>query len=266
MMFAQRVVRQGWPSMARKKWGQHFLTDPRWAQKMVSYFSPLEKFAEIGPGRGALTYELEKYYCDFYVFEIDSELEAFHQDRNYKFYHIDFLQWDFCLNEKQVCHFSLIGNLPYETGTAIVRKIVENATLFEHFVFMLQREVVERICALPESRKYGALSVFVQGQYSVEQLDVIRPRAFTPPPKVDSRLLRANRRHEGQHPLESRYWQFIRRAFQYKRKILKNSLKEYYREDQLAQVYQEMELQPQVRAEQIPVDRWPVLYRKLHGQ
>ena len=124
--------------MARQIYGQHFLTDLDWQKKIVSLFEPRGDFAEIGPGEGAITQHLAASYKDFFCFEIDPKIKEKHSSEVYKVVLKSFLDWDFCDDHGQpVSNFSLIGNLPYESGTKMLVQIAAHSSRISHFVFML---------------------------------------------------------------------------------------------------------------------------------
>lgn len=256
---------QGSDVKSRPKYGQNFLVDRSWQRRIVESFQPRAQFGEIGPGRGALTNLLKQKYSGFVVFEIDKELAEFHRSSSsYQLVEGDFLDWDFCLNKKAVENFSLIGNLPYESGTAILLKVIEHVARVEHFVFMLQREVVERITARPTSRAYGALSVISQLFYEIENIGLLKPGAFHPSPKVDSMLIRGQRRSEPP-PYSAELRSFIFEAFRYKRKTLRNCLKEKYSSLKIEALYASFEWPSNIRSEEIEVNRWWEIFKRLHG-
>ncbi|MGA0163509.1 MAG: rRNA adenine N-6-methyltransferase family protein, partial [Bdellovibrionota bacterium] len=124
--------------MKRKpKFGQNFLVDRAWQKRIVEAFRPDAAFAEIGYGEGALTKLLLERFKFFVVFEIDESLIAkANLSHEFNMIHLDFLKWDFHLNDERVENFSLISNLPYESSTAILLRVIERADQIEHFVFM----------------------------------------------------------------------------------------------------------------------------------
>lgn len=211
----------------RTKWGQNFLTDKNWQKKIVDLFQPTATFGEIGPGRGALTQHLSKKYDFFYVFEIDPSLFSLHENRSYQLIKGDFLDWDYKINEEPIKKFSLIGNLPYETGTAMLSQIVKHADQIEGFLFLLQKEVVDRVVARPSTSARGYMSLWVQSQFEVKALDKVPPGAFSPPPKVESQLLLGKRRASRLGPSEA-FEDFLKLIFSNRRKTLKNNLKSTY--------------------------------------
>lgn len=250
--------------MPRQKFGQHFLIHEGWQRKIVDYFQPPAGFAEIGPGRGAITKHLSARRSGFQVFEIDQELWPLHENQSsYELIKQDFLDWDFKLNEESVSNFSLIGNLPYESGTQMLINIVKRVPQISHFVFMLQKEVVDRICARPGTKDYSSLTVLVRGQYEVESSGEIKASAFRPPPKVISKVIRARLKSCDNHPNSQEYRDFLKQAFVQKRKTLRNCLREGYSLDKLEKALETFQLSDSVRAEQIELNLWPELFTYL---
>lgn len=251
--------------VARQKFGQHFLKDSKWKNRIVEGFHPPACFAEIGPGQGAITRLLAKKFKGFVVFEIDSNMQKFHEEaENYKFILQDFLRWDFCFDAEPVKDFSLIGNLPYESGTKIVLRAVEHYQQISHFVFMLQKEVADRIAANEGSRDFGSLSVLVQSKYDLKVSSKIPPSCFSPPPKVDSAVVYAERK-EKIPEVDSKPWEgFLKLAFQQKRKLLLNNLKNRYSKGKIIEAFQILKISEKARAEEIAVPIWFDLFRILN--
>lgn len=250
--------------MARQKFGQHFLIDENWQRRIVSLFHPEKDFAEIGPGEGAITRHLAERFENFFCFEVDPKIKEKHKfSDKYEVVLKDFLEWDFCdKNQKKVSDFSLIGNLPYESGTKMLVEIAKHSSQISHFVFMLQEEVAERIAARPSSKAFGSLSVFMQSQYNIEIFERILPEAFSPPPKVFSKVIRGYCRTD-KRPIDSEFSEFVKLAFGKKRKTLRNVLKSNYDDLRLKNVFDELGFDDKVRAEEISVDVWPKLYELL---
>jgi 16S rRNA (adenine1518-N6/adenine1519-N6)-dimethyltransferase len=242
--------------------GQNFLIDEEWQKKIISYFEPANAFGEIGPGYGALTDHLAKAHDHFVVFELDPKIIEVHQNKKYKVIEGSFLDWDFCLDGKPVENFSLIGNLPYESGSGMVRKIAQHSKQIDHFVFLLQKEVVERICAKPKTRDFASFSVLVQGQYDVEALDLIGPEFFRPEPKVKSQIVRGRRR-KSPHSLDPTYMKFLFSSFLNKRKTLRNALKPLHSKEKIDAIFDKYGFTAFARAEEIEVDLWPKLFEDL---
>ena len=223
----------------KKRLGQHFLKDPDIAQKIVfSLFEKtgLDKVVEVGPGMGALTqYLLQNKTVQTYVIEPDPEATAYLRERfpdlAGRIYEADFLKFDFdtiCSSPKDPSRtkFAVIGNFPYNISSQILFKILEHRDKIDLVVGMFQKEVAERICSGPNSKKYGILSVLVQAYYDLEYLFTVTPEVFSPPPKVQSGLIRLQRNNNKKLGCDEAYFKrLVKTGFNQRRKTLKNALK-----------------------------------------
>ena len=180
-----------------KALGQHFLTDDAILSKIVDYAKPCNDcdIVEIGPGPCGLTNAICTSIKDTNVFciEKDVNLKNLHKDFCKNFLNVKFI-YDDALNvnisdfiKKNVI---VIANLPYNVGTAIIAHLLKNRDKIEKFVVMLQKEVVDRIVALPNTKEYGKLSVLMQILCKCEKLFDLKPGAFLPHPKVISTVVR----------------------------------------------------------------------------
>lgn len=251
----------------RAKWGQNFLVDQNWQKKIVGLFEPPGDFGEIGPGKGAITQHLKKKYSSFSLFEIDPEMVKLHDNEPeaYPVLHQSFLDWDFCLNSKPVENFSLIGNLPYESATAMMVRIAEHSRQISHFVFLIQREVAERVTAKLKTKSFGSLSVLMQLSFDVRASSVIPPGAFRPAPKVDSQIIVGFRRDMAQ-PTSEEFNSFVKRSFLFKRKRLQFALKKEFPLESIRRAYDKFSWSEDKRAEEVSPEEWLNLYRELkHG-
>lgn len=191
------AARAGGTGRPRKRFGQHFLSDRRILARIADALAiaPGDAVVEIGPGRGALTAELvERVGAAGRVcaIEVDRDLAAalgavYGANAAVSVVTADVLEVD--LNAHVTPPFLLIGNVPYNITTPIVFWALRPPRA-ERMVFLVQREVADRLGAAPGSRDYGALSVNVQAVARVERLFAVPPGAFTPPPKVDSAVVR----------------------------------------------------------------------------
>lgn len=248
----------------RAKWGQNFLTDEAWQKKIISHFQPPHSFGEIGPGQGALTQHLERIYEGFHVFEIDPQLFHLHSNKaRYQLHRGSFLDWDFSIEGAPVEKFSLIGNLPYESASHMIRKVLLNSKQISHFVFLVQKEVAVRVQARTGQKEVSTLSVLTQGQYEISLGEVIPPGAFRPAPKVDSQVIVGRLRPQSErHPSSKRYYDFVQKSFQKRRKQLINVWKPLLSDEKMRNL-QELSVDLHCRAEQIPLELWPKLYQCL---
>ena len=228
---------------AKKALGQHFLTDLKIAESIVSslrlpgcgekYISEGEDWPsqtlEIGPGMGVLSqYLLRKPEADLKMIEIDNESVAYllshFLEADGRVIYGDFLKMD--LDSLFPGQFNVIGNFPYNISSQIFFRILDCRGRIPQVVCMIQKEVAERIAEKPGSKTYGILSVLLQAWYDIEYLFTVGSGAFAPPPKVQSaviRLTRNARQDLGCDPYDFKF--IVKTAFGQRRKTLRNSLK-----------------------------------------
>jgi len=244
------------PHRARKRFGQHFLHDPRVIARIVAAVAPRpgERIVEIGPGLGALTGLLLERAGTLEVIEIDRDLAArLAQTGGGKLsvHSADVLRFDFAVLAGDQ-RLRLVGNLPYNIATPLLFHLYGQAERIEDMVFMLQKEVADRLAAAPGSKDYGRLSVMIQWRFAVKKLFDVGAGAFTPAPKVESTLvsLRPRPPEIALHDA-ARFGDIVRSAFAQRRKTLRNALKEWVTPEQ----FQRAGIDPGRRAETLaPVE------------
>ena len=203
----------------RKRFGQHFLHDPRVLDRIVSALSlrPSDFVVEIGPGEGALTSLLAGRVENLEVIEIDRDLAA--RLTGVKVHQADALEFDYSIFPRGM---RLVGNLPYNISTPLLFHLARFADRVRDMHFMLQLEVVERMVAAPSTPEYGRLSVALQARFEMKKLFNVSKGAFRPPPKVESAVVRLLPRGKILQIDED----LLRRAFSARRKTLRNALPE----------------------------------------
>ena len=237
----------------KQRLGQHFLTDASVIQEIVSTAAPRagEHFVEIGPGRGALTGPLLSKGAIVHAVEIDPALaqelrERFPHER-LSVHQADALEFDYAaLN---VAGLRLIGNLPYYLSTPLLFRLLESAAGFRDLTVMLQREVAERLCAPPGSRRYGRLSVTAAVRCRAEPCFSVAPGAFEPRPRVHSMVVRLtpDSRYRLRRP--DTFDRVVRQAFSQRRKTIANALRGLANKEQITTAG----IDPTKRPEQIDV-------------
>ena len=229
---------------AKKKLGQHFLKDLNIARKIseILTFENYKKVIEIGPGMGVLTQFLIEKTKDLHLIEIDSDsvnyLKNHYNEKDFNLIEGDFLKLDIekILGPEQ---FAIIGNFPYNISTQIIFKAIENRNQIPFFSGMFQKEVAQRICESPGSKKYGILSVLTQLFYKTELLFEVSPEVFQPKPKVVSAVIKLERIENLKLDCDEKLlFKIVKLSFQQRRKTLRNSLKifnidEMLREDSI---------------------------------
>ena len=252
------------PSRPRKRFGQHFLHDPRIIERIITAFNPQpgERIVEIGPGRGALTGQLLTAAGRLDVIELDRDLAAalparFVAASGLTIHSVDALQFDFTTLGAAAHELRIIGNLPYNISTPLIFHCLDQAAVIRDMLFMLQREIVARMTAEPGNKTYGRLSVMTQFACEVKNLFPVRPGAFQPPPKVDSAIVRLVPRRTPLFPgTESRALEsVVRHAFNKRRKTLRNSLQGILSETAI----ESAGIDPGKRAEQLQLSQFAAL-------
>ncbi|HEU4566029.1 MAG TPA: 16S rRNA (adenine(1518)-N(6)/adenine(1519)-N(6))-dimethyltransferase RsmA [Gemmatimonadaceae bacterium] len=224
----RRNARATPPPPARKSLGQHFLTDPRILARIAdaAQVGAGDTVVEIGPGRGALTEQLLARAGRVIAVEVDRALAAMLRDRHAGEPRLTIVERDVLevpLGELAPGgEYALVGNIPYYITTPILFHALRPPRP-TRAVFLLQREVAERMVAPPGSRDYGALSVNLQALARVEMLFRVAAGAFHPPPKVESAVVRVTPRAEPDVPpaLEERFQEFVIAAFGLRRKQMR---------------------------------------------
>ena len=248
--------------IARKRFGQHFLSDESVVDAIVDAIDPRpdEALVEIGPGLGAMTDPLVARCGKLTVIELDRDLAARLAKRpELTVVQEDVLKVGFAqLREIAGQKLRVVGNLPYNISTPILFHLLDAVEHVQDQHFMLQKEVVDRMAAGPGSKDYGRLSVMLQWRYHVEPVLDVPPEAFDPPPRVDSavvRMLPLPGDASVDAPLLS---ELVSVAFSQRRKLLRHTLGAW-----LEQRGSAGRFDVQRRAEEVPVAEYLALARML---
>ena len=216
----------------KKSLGQHFLHDENICRKIVDALQQngFTQLLEVGPGGGALTkYLLDLPDIDFKAVELDEEkvnyLQATYPSIIGKLIHQDFLNVDMPFNDS----FTVVGNFPYNISSQILFKVLEWKENVPIVIGMFQKEVAQRVAALPGNKSYGILSVLVQAFYDVEYLFDVPPGCFTPPPKVMSGVIRLKLRTTKYEVRSDKHFvTLVKTAFNQRRKMLRNATRSLF--------------------------------------
>lgn len=240
----------------RARLGQHFLTDVCVIEEILELAAPGpgERFVEIGPGKGALTEPLLAAGAIVDAVEIDPVLARELRERlpceRLTVHRADALSFDYAALRSP--GLRLIGNLPYYLSTPLLFRLLESAAGFRDMIVMLQREVAERLCASPGSRRYGRLTVMAAARARSQPCLSVAPVAFEPRPSVESMVVRLV--PETRIPVRrpGTFERLVRQAFSKRRKTIANALRGTADKDRLA----EAGIDPSLRAEQIGVEAY----------
>ncbi|MEI9933967.1 MAG: 16S rRNA (adenine(1518)-N(6)/adenine(1519)-N(6))-dimethyltransferase RsmA [Ferruginibacter sp.] len=221
----------------KKSLGQHFLKDENIIQKIIDALKQdaFDRLVEVGPGGGALTKHLAQIpNIEFKAVELDVEkveylLKAYPVLQN-KVIHQSFLDIDAPFDAP----FTVIGNFPYNISTQILFKILDWKENVPVVIGMFQKEVAQRVAAKEGSKVYGVISVLIQAYYDVEYLFDVSNQSFTPPPKVQSGVIRLKARKTNLNIKSERdFYVLVKTAFNQRRKTLRNAVKAQFTQDVL---------------------------------
>ena len=248
--------------VARKRFGQNFLTDKLVLDNIIDAIGPEkgQAMVEIGPGLAAMTALLLKRLDHMHVVELDRDLvtrleKQFPRDK-LSVHSGDALKFDFAQIPVPEGHkLRVVGNLPYNISSPLLFHLAQFAHLIEDQHFMLQKEVVERMVAAPGSKVYGRLSVMLQWRYDMRLMFIVPPTAFEPPPQVESAIVRMI-------PVQSKLAcdgptleAVVMKAFSQRRKVIRNCLAGMFTEAQII----DAGIDPQSRPETVGLTQYVAL-------
>ncbi len=227
---------------ARKRFGQNFLHDPGVIERIVRAIHPKpdDTLVEIGPGLGAITEEILAVNPRLQVVELDRDLipvlrTKFFNYPEFRIHEADALSFDFSQLADDDRGLRIIGNLPYNISTPLIFHLLGQAGVVKDMHFMLQKEVVQRLAAVPGDNNYGRLGIMAQYFCKVQPLFEVGPGAFRPAPKVDSAIVRLVPHDTLPHPAKDlgTLQAVVRTAFNARRKTLRKALGSLITVDQL---------------------------------
>ena len=246
--------------IARKRFGQHFLTDAHVVEHIVHLIDPQpgQALVEIGPGLGALTLPLLARCERLSVIELDRDLAATLRRRpGLDVTEADVLKVNFAaFAHARAAKLRVVGNLPYNISSPILFHLLDAVQHIADQHFMLQLEVVQRMTAEPSTKAYGRLSVMLQWRYALEHLLDVAPACFNPPPKVNSAVVRMQPLREFADVSVEHLSELVRVAFSQRRKLLRHTLGRWLEARHFAGPFD-----LQRRAEEVPVAEFVALAR-----
>jgi 16S rRNA (adenine1518-N6/adenine1519-N6)-dimethyltransferase len=248
--------------VARKRFGQNFLTDDNVLNNIIDAINPRqgEVMVEIGPGLAAMTALLLKSLEHMHVVELDRDLvarleKAYPRER-LTVHAGDALKFDFgAIPVPAGQKLRVVGNLPYNISSPLLFHLAQYAPVVEDQHFMLQKEVVERMVAEPGTKAYSRLSVMLQWKYDMDLLFIVPPTAFDPPPKVDSAIVRMIPRAQPLAVDGERLEAVVQKAFSQRRKVIRNCVAGMFTEAQLV----EAGIDPGARPETVSLEQYVAL-------
>lgn len=264
----------------RRSLAQHWLKSESALESIVraARCTKDDRVLEIGPGTGVLTRRILPVVEALISVEIDRDLckmlvKEFGKKENFLLLQGDFLELDV---ESQLGNFEkfqnqnkVVANIPYNITGPIIEKLLgtisnPNIRPYESIVLLIQKEVAERIVAKPGSRVFGALTVRVQYLAECEYICTVPAKAFHPAPKVDSAVVRLIPRELEKQADDPKFLEtIVKLGFSAKRKMLRNNLQSIIERDELTTILEELQINPQARGEDISVEQWVELSKKL---
>jgi 16S rRNA (adenine1518-N6/adenine1519-N6)-dimethyltransferase len=248
--------------VARKRFGQHFLTDGAVIDAIVDAIDPKpgEALVEIGPGLGAMTVPLIARSKKLTVIELDRDLaQRLRKRPELDVVESDVLLFDFSeLARVREQGLRIVGNLPYNISTPILFHLLGAVAHVLDQHFMLQKEVVQRMAAVPGNKDYGRLSVMLQWRYDIESVLDVPPESFEPMPRVDSAVVRMLPLAPTANIDPIVLGELVRVAFSQRRKLLRHTLGRWLDEHRFSGTFD-----TQRRAEEVPVDEYVALASAL---
>ncbi len=222
---------------ARKRFGQNFLTDTGIITRLVRSIAPRadDLMVEIGPGQGALTRPLMDELEHLHAVELDRDLIALLQrtlsERRLTLHQADALRFDFStlVPEGDTRRLRVVGNLPYNISTPLMFHLISQIHVVQDMHFMLQKEMVDRLVAVPGTSDWGRLSIMIQYHCQTDFLFMVPPESFSPAPKVDSAIVRLVPHETLPHPVTDypRFAALVNQVFTQRRKAIRNGLKSF---------------------------------------
>ena len=249
--------------IARKRFGQHFLTDDGIIDGIVRAIapSPGEPMVEIGPGLAALTQPLVERLGHLHVIELDRDLAArLRAHPQLSVIESDVLRVDFTALAQTLGgpHLRVVGNLPYNISSPILFHLLDHVVAIADQHFMLQKEVIDRMVARPATANYGRLSVMLQWRYAMEDVLFVPPESFDPPPRVDSAVVRMVPLAAPPMLDRALLQELVQVAFSQRRKLLRHTLGRWLEQRGFAGAFD-----VQRRAEEVAVDDYVALAQQL---
>ena len=247
----------------KKKFGQNFLKDINIVKRIVdvSGIDSNSLVIEVGPGGGVMTRELASRAKNVLAYEIDNDLEDELFKRLEGFDNVDVLFQDFLTSDlvNDVANYEydklyFVSNVPYYITTPILLKIIESGLDFNKIVIMVQKEVGDRFTTLPGNREYGSITVLLNYFYDVKKEFFVSRKQFVPEPNVDSLIVSFSEKKDKLELNDFKFFErILRDSFQFKRKTLKNNLKNYDLK-KVEEVLKEYDYDLTVRAENLSVE------------
>ena len=256
----------------KKMFGQNFIIDENIINNIITKANIDEDtlVIEIGPGAGSLTFALARYAKNVLCYEIDTTLKGLLEDNlkdlnNVEIVYKDFLKANVYEDIKKYKYKKLyvVANLPYYITTPIIIKFIEDEIAVDKLVVMVQKEVGDRFKALPNTKEYNSLSIYLNYYFDVKKILDVSRNVFIPKPNVDSIVVEFTKK-ELLYELKDKkiFFKLVKDSFTQKRKTLKNNLKNYDL-NKIEEILKKYNYNLSVRAEQLPIEIFVAIANNL---
>lgn len=251
---------------AKKYLGQNFIIDPSVVERIAAHSGQGGTCLEIGPGLGSLTQQLAKRYDKVIAYEIDQHMVEILQESLADYDNVevlleDFLETDLSYLKDQ--SLSVCANLPYYITTPILFKLMELDV--KMITVMVQKEISERLTALPKTKAYSSLSIQMQYYFKIKTVMKVSRESFHPKPNVDSIIIQLTPLKQSMPYDEKDFFEFVRKCFQFRRKTLVNNLKTIDKERNYNEILLRIGLDPKIRADYLEIEDYLKLYGEIYA-
>jgi len=248
---------------AKKRLGQNFLQDDHIIAQIIQLVRPeqAQQIIEIGPGTGALTDYLAAADVPLTLIEFDADLIAPLSHRYADHPQVTIHHQDALKLQLKQGPYLIVGNLPYNISSPLLIHLMKQSNHIERAVFMLQKELVQRICAEPGVKAFGRLSVMLQHRFDCFAALTVPPEAFKPIPKVDSQIIELIPKQSPTEVDLNSLEFIVKQAFAQRRKTIRNNLKKWFSDETLLA----LDIDPQQRAETLSVSHYEQLAQHYHA-
>ena len=246
----------------KKKFGQNFLKDKNIVEKIVNInnITKEDLVIEVGPGGAILTKELAKVAKKVIAYEIDKDLKEELDNKLKDYNNIEIIYKDFLESnikediKEEYSNIYFVSNVPYYITTPIIMKLMNSGIRFNKICMMVQKEVADRLSSEPSSKKYGSITVLLNYYYDINNELFVSRNEFIPKPKVDSEVITLIEKEDKLYLKDYNFFtKLVRDSFQFKRKTIKNNLKNYNL-DKVLEILSKYNYDLSVRAEKLSID------------
>lgn len=250
---------------AKKHFGQNFLIDPSVVRNIAAHSGTGSTVIEVGPGLGALTQQLSFNYDQVIAYEIDHHMveilkESLEGIDNVEVILQDFLKADLSMYTEKV---AVCANLPYYITTPLLFKLMELDVI--NMTLMVQKEIGDRLCAQPKTKDYSSLTIMMQYYYDIETVMHVSKESFNPRPNVESIIIQLTPREHSLPYDETKFFEFVRSCFQFRRKTLNNNLKTLELDLDYPAILESIGINPAIRADYLSFDDYVKLYGAIYA-